>query len=82
MEKYLFFTAVFSGRLVPCACALPYKKRKTYRSSALTILIMGVSTELWRLHIGCFTMPRKCKTLKPRHLFSINLPARCGMNRI
>ena len=30
---------------------------------------MGVSTELWRLRIGCFTMPRKCKlklrTLKP-----------------
>ena len=27
----------------------------------LSILIIGVPTELWRLRIGCFTMPRKCK---------------------
>ena len=23
--------------------------------------MIRVTTELWRLHIGCFTMPRKCK---------------------
>ena len=52
----------------------------------LAILIMGVSTELWHLRIGCFSMPRSARsnlevskgaknsetsTNEPRHSLSI-----------
>ena len=46
-----------------------YTRKKKVRKpnfviARLPILIMGVSTELWPLRTGCFTMPRTCKNLE------------------
>ena len=45
---------------------LTYARKKKVRKfnfviATLAILIMGVSTELWCLRIGCFIMHKKCK---------------------
>ena len=43
-------------------CDRKKKVRKlNFVIARLAILKMDVSTELWRLRIGCYTIPRKCK---------------------